>query len=252
MSRFFTSFWAILLATSLFSQDNTIDLQPKDTLVYKQAYGLRAGVDLSRIVTGVLDENYTGLELVADYRLTQNLYLAAELGTEEKTIQEDLYNFTTNGSYLKVGVDNNTYENWYGEQNSIFYGARLGFASFGQTLNEYDIFNTNRYWSPDGFAPSNNPPREFSGRTASWLEVLFGTKVELFSNIFLGASVRLGFLVTNPDTETFPNLFIPGFNKVTDGSRFGVGYNYSISYFLPLYKKRNKNPEEEKQPEEGL
>ena len=34
-------------------------------------------------------------------------------------------------------------------------------------------------------------------------------------------------------------------NKVTDGSNFGIGYNFSISYFLPLYKKTNK-PKKEK------
>ncbi|MGS0524471.1 DUF6048 family protein [Zobellia nedashkovskayae] len=30
------------------------------------------------------DEDYTGLEFVGDYRLSQNLYLAAELGNEKK------------------------------------------------------------------------------------------------------------------------------------------------------------------------
>ena len=95
-----------------FAQSKPIDTQPKDTVEYKQAYGLRAGIDLSRPLISALDENYTGFEIVADYRLTEKLYLAAELGTEDKTKQEDLYNFTTTGSYLKLGFDNNTYENW--------------------------------------------------------------------------------------------------------------------------------------------
>jgi len=60
----------------------------------------------------------------------------------------------------------------------------------------------------------------------------------------VGMSARLGFLVTNSEDEQFPNLWIPGFNKVTDGSNFGVNYNYSISYFIPLYKKDKKKSEE--------
>ncbi|MFS4469412.1 DUF6048 family protein [Maribacter sp. 2210JD10-5] len=241
MLRFITSLFFLLNLGTVLGQSKPIDTQPKDTVVYKQSYGIRAGIDLSRIVTGQLDENYRGLEIVADYRLTQNLYLAAELGTEEKTRQEDLYNFTSSGSYVKVGVDKNTYANWYGEQNSIFMGGRLAYSAHSQTLNNYQIFDSNRYWNPDGFGQGSDIAEEFSGRSAFWLEGVFGTKVELFANIFLGASVRLGFLLTNPSKEErFPDLFIPGFNKVTDNSKFGVGYNYSISYFLPLYKKRKK------------
>lgn len=230
-----------------FSQSKPIDMQPKDTVEHRQSYGLRAGIDLSRPIISSLDDNYTGFEIVADYRLTEKLYIAAEIGTEDKTRQEDLYNFTTSGSYLKVGVDNNTYANWYGEQNSIFYGGRLAFSSFSQTLNNYQYFNSNRYWNPDDFGGGSNISEEFSGRSAAWVEAVFGTKVELFANIFLGASIRLGILVSNSDggDDRFPNLWIPGFNKVTDGSRFGVGYNYSISYFLPLYKKKKKPVEQD-------
>ena len=74
---------------------------------------------------------------------------------------------------------------------------------------------------------------------------MVGVKAELFANIYLGASVRIGYLITNKEPEGFRNLWIPGFNKVTDGSRFGVGYNYTLTYFLPLYKKAKKIKKEE-------
>ncbi|WP_395076160.1 DUF6048 family protein, partial [Flavobacterium sp.] len=35
----------------------------------------------------------------------------------------------------------------------------------------------------------------------------------------------------------FDNLYIPGFNRTYDG-KFGVGWNYTISYFIPLYKSK--------------
>jgi hypothetical protein len=225
---------------AVFAQDKPIDTQLKDTIVYQQSYGIRVGLDLSRIIMSSLDDNYTGLELVADYRLTQDLYLAAELGNEDKTKQEDLYEFNTSGSYIKVGIDRNTYANWYGERNLIFYGGRLGFSTFSNTINNYQIFDTNRYWNPEGFATESETTEEFSGRTASWIEAILGTKVELLPNIYLGASIRLGFLFTDANEGRFPILYVPGFNKVTWDSKFGLGYNYSISYFLPLYKKKNK------------
>ncbi|MDX1364671.1 DUF6048 family protein [Arenibacter latericius] len=246
-------FFGVILG---YTQTKPIDLQPKDTITKTDPYGIRIGIDLSRPLTSALKDGYTGMEIVADYRLTTNWYAAVELGNEKYTKQEDLYNFTTSGSYIKLGADYNTYSNWYGMHNIIHVGGRYAFSTFSQTLNNYHIFDTNRYWTdpnyqmnpgtniPTDFPIGSEIPQEFSGLNASWLEAVVGVKAELFANIFLGASVRIGFLVSNKEPEGFRNLWIPGFNKVTDGSKFGVGYNYTLTYFLPLYKKAKKNKEE--------
>ena len=263
LKYFISSFMCLGFALGL-SQTKPIDLQPKDTVAHTDPYGIRFGIDLSKPLLSFINDDYTGLELVGDYRLTNRLYIAAELGNEKNTKQEDLYNFTTSGSYLKLGVDYNTYGNWYGMNNSIHVGGRYAYSSFSQTMNNYQIYDTNRYWTdpdyqinPDanavnGFASGSDIAQEFSGLSASWLEAVVGVKAELFANIYLGASVRIGFLVSNKESDDFPNLWIPGFNKVTDGSNFGVGYNYSITYFLPLYKKAKKleDKKEEKKEEE--
>jgi hypothetical protein len=46
----------------------------------------------------------------------------------------------------------------------------------------------------------------------------------------------------NNKPSGFDNLYIPGFNRTYDGS-FGVGFNYTVSYFIPLYKKKVIVPE---------
>lgn len=244
-----------------YAQDRPIDLNRKDTVEYKQPYGLRAGIDLSRILVSFLEDNYTGLEIVGDYRLTHKLYVAAELGNEKKTIgvglgnevgsgDGELYNFTASGSYIKAGIDYNTYGNWYGEQNMIFIGGRFAYSTFSQTVNDYKIFDTNRYWNPDDFAFGSTQELEFNGLSAAWLEFVVGIKAEMVKNLYFGASVRLGFLLRplTTDLENFQNQFIPGFNKVTEASNFGVGYNYSITYLIPLYKKANAPKEKEVAP----
>ncbi|WP_420601073.1 DUF6048 family protein [Flagellimonas sp.] len=256
MSRYFISLFCIATSFWGICQDKPIDLQPKDTVEYKQEYGLRVGADISRLILSFADEDYTGLELVGDYRLTRKLYLAAELGNEKKTQTEGLgstllYNYTTSGSYLKLGVEINSYENWFGMSNSITIGGRYAAASFSHTLNNYNIFDSNRFFNPDGFLEGAQNGEEFNSLNASWLEFVAGIKVELFANIYVGMSARLGFLVTNKEEERFPNLWIPGFNKVTDGSNFGVSYNYSISYLIPFYKKSNKKKEETPETEQN-
>ena len=249
MLKYTISILFLLCFFNGWAQDESINLQPQDTVVQKQTYGLRVGVDLSRIIISQTSEDYTGLEIVGDYRLKQKLYIAGELGNEKKTKQEDLYNFTTSGSYLKLGIDYNTYENWYGMNNSIFIGGRYAISSFSQTLNNFQYFDTNRYWNPDSFPNGSSEARKFDGLTASWLEFVFGLKAELFTNLYLGGSIRIGFLVNNKEVEEFPNLFVPGFNKVTDDSKFGVGYNYSLTYLIPLYKKGPKKNKGEVQIE---
>lgn len=221
-----------------------------------EAYGLRVGIDLSRILISTLDDKYTGLELVGDYRLRQNLYLAAELGNETREISEtldnenginiiELYNFESSGSYLKLGVDFNTYENWFGMNNSIYVGARYAFSTFKKDLNNYTLFNSNRYWNPDTFLPGAQAPQELSGLNASWLEILAGVKAELFSNFFLGASIRLGYLVSRKESDIIPHIWIPGFNRVNTDSSFGSSFNYTLTYFLPLYRKAREPKAEE-------
>ncbi|MGB6150984.1 MAG: DUF6048 family protein [Pricia sp.] len=253
MSGYSISLFFVLVSAIGFAQERPIDLNRKDTVTHTQPYGLRAGIDMSRILVSSLEDNYTGLEIVGDYRLTQNLYLAAEVGNEKKTIginlgnevesvEGQLYNFTASGSYLKAGIDYNTYGNWYGEQNMIFVGGRLAYSRFTQTVNDYKIFDTSRYWNPDDFAFGSTSELEFEGLGAFWLEFVVGIKAEMVKNLYFGASVRLGYLFGPPLTtepDNFQNQFIPGFNKVTEGSNFGVGYNYSITYLIPLYKKPN-------------
>lgn len=201
---------------------------------FPERYGLRVGVDLHRLSKSFYDKDYRGLEIVGDYRLTKKLYIAGELGNEEKTVDDDRLNFTTNGTYFKVGFDYNAFENWLDMENMIYAGMRVGFSSFDHQVNSYKIYeNNSNYFGQTIFAPGE----KFSGQTASWVEIIGGIKAELFNNLYMGFSVRLNYLISNKEPEGFANLYIPGFNRTYDG-KFGAGFNYTLSYFIPIYKKK--------------
>jgi hypothetical protein len=201
----------------------------------KERYGLRLGVDLFKLTRMLYEEDYRGIELVGDYRLTRRHYLAAEIGNEEKTVDEDQLNFTTSGTYLKVGFDYNTYENWLNMENIISIGLRYGVSSFSQTLNNFEIYNPNNYFEEILLLPGE----KYDGLTAQWIEVIAGTKVKVINNVFVGFNFSLKYLVSQKVPDNFDNLYIPGFNRTYDG-KFGVGFNYTISYFIPLYKSTVK------------
>ncbi|MHA6280694.1 DUF6048 family protein [Salinimicrobium sp. CAU 1759] len=216
-------------SSAIFAQQ----VQETDTVDVREKYGLRVGIDLSKPLRTFIEEDYQGLELTADYRLYDDIYLAGEIGNEQNVISEPNVTAFSKGSYIKLGGNYNFYENWTGMQNLIFIGARYGFATFSSELREFSIYDRDPYFEPD----VRTENREYSNLTAGWLELQLGTKVEVLNNLYLGVHVQLKRMVNETEPSNFDNLYIPGFNRTYDGSSVGVGYGYSISYLIPLYKK---------------
>lgn len=218
---------------------------PKDSVVKTDRYGLRVGVDLYKLTRGLYDKNYKGVEFVGDWRLTKKYYIAAELGYEDKTTEDDRLTSSANGTYIKGGFDYNFYQNWLDMENLITIGLRGGFSSFAQELHSYKIYNSNPYW---GELQSVALNQKYSGLTATWIEVALGLKAQVVKNVFVGFGVQLKLLTTNKEPENFENLYIPGFNRTYDGN-FGIGFNYTVSYFIPIYKKKTMASEAAKKQE---
>ncbi|MWB94768.1 hypothetical protein GON26_10360 [Flavobacterium sp. GA093] len=215
--------------------NNNAQEAKKDSIPPKtDRYGLRVGVDLYKLTRGFYDKDYKGVEFTGDFRLTKKYYLAAELGIEDKTTDDDRLNSTATGTYIKAGFDYNMYENWLDMENLLTVGLRGGFSTFSQQLNSYKIYNPNPYW---GTIPPLTSGEKYSGLSASWIEVALGLKAKVFNNVFVGFGVQLKTLVTNKKPDGFDNLYIPGFNRTYNGN-FGIGFNYTVSYFIPLYKKK--------------
>ncbi len=209
----------------------------------QKEYGIRAGVDLSKLVRSNLQKGYQGFEIFGDLTLKDKTKIAVEIGSEtfntnESLEQNLLYNYQVSGEYLKLGLDWEIYQRKPGEKNQITAGARYVVASFDTAqgvTNFYDTAWVQRYGAFPNF--SQKGP-EHSGLSASYLEGVLGFKTHIAKQIYLGGSFRMGFLVSQKEPENFDNLWIPGFNKVTDGARFGFSYNYGISYYLPIKNNR--------------
>ncbi|WP_372746204.1 DUF6048 family protein [Lutibacter sp.] len=206
--------------------------QKTDTLKLKQTYGLRVGADISKPITSFIDSDKKGFEITGDLRFSKNHYAAAELGYEDVITTEDFITFTTSGSYIKLGVNYNAYRNWAGMNNEIFFGGRYAFSFFSQTLNNYTPNSYGTYFEADLIEPNT----EYKDLSAHWLEFVAGMKVETFKNIYFGAQINIKKLITTKEPDNFENLYIPGFNKVFSND-LGIGFNYSISYLIPIIKK---------------
>lgn len=235
---FFISILFIAFPGKSYAQENA-DVeyeQVTDSIFYKDRYGLTVSLDLSRIGTSLWDSEYQGLEIGADYRFSEDLYIAGELGNENSVFREDNILNETDGSYIKLGVNYNVYDNWIGMQNLIYVGFRYGFATYSQNLKTYRIYTTDSYFPPD----LRDADRTFNNLTANWLELQAGIRVNIFGNFYLGAHLQLKTMITSTSIPNFDNLYVPGFRRTYDYSSIGAGWGYSISYMIPLYTKTKR------------
>ena len=217
MFKYFINIIFLLTFVNVLSQ-----VQPKDSLtttqddiVYKSPYGIRVGVDISKPIKASVDGNYNnGFEIIGDFT-----------------------NSTAKGSYIRLGVNYNLYENWLDMNNEIFGGFRYGFSIFNQTLHSFTPNNVNGEGNGIPYFSSNTiVSNTTSNLNIHWTEFLLGFKVETFKNLFFGASFSYKIAISIKEPENFKTLYAPGFNRIFD-SGTGFGFNYTISYLIPFSKK---------------
>ena len=227
MFKYFISISFLFLVANGFSQE-----QKKDSTNFKAPYGLRVGIDISKPIFGMFEDDFSGFEFVADYRITKNLYIAAEIGNEEETTSEDYLKTASKGNYVKIGVNLNAYKNWLDMNNEIYVGFRYAFSNFEQTLKSYTP-NTGSDYFPGNPTTIGTTTKHL---TAHWLEFLTGLKVETFKNLFVGFSVSYKVILSVNHPKDFQTFYVPGFNRVFE-SETGFGFNYTISYTIPFFKR---------------
>ena len=225
--KFFISVAIIILfSVKNFSQTEN------DSLVVKNKYGIRIGLDFSKQIR-MLTEDYKGLSLYGDVKIKERLFIVSELGSDEKELRTDNLRSKFSGNYIKAGVNYNLYNNLPGLNNEIYVGFRFATSKFKSEISEYIIYNKDRFWSQDPIFDNIIN----KGLNANWVELIIGINAELLNNLFVGLSLRLNRMLNQKKPENFTNLYIPGFNKVTENNNFGTGLTYSIIYQIPIIKK---------------
>ena len=227
----------IIPSSMVFSQAES---ELNDSLIIKDKLlninKIRLGFDVFKPIKSTSEGDNLNYEIVGDLQITENLYLAGEYGLIDRLIEDENINFNSNGSFLRFGFDYNMFKNWVGMDNAIFLGLRYGSSNFSNKIESYNVRNSDAYFS--NFVDNNYQTIDHSNLTGNWLEIVAGVKVETFNNVYLGFSLRLNKLLSTKKPDNFDNLFIPGFNKVTDDNTWGSGFNYTLTYSIPLKKKK--------------
>ena len=216
------------------------EIQLNDSLIDKNKIlninKLSLGFDIFKPIKSSSEGDNLNYEIVGDLQITEKLYIAVEYGLIDRLLEDENINFISDGNFLRFGFDYNMLNNLAGMDNAIFIGLRYGSSTFSNKIESYNVRNSDSYFS--NFVENNFETIDHNNLTGSWLEILAGVKVETFNNFYLGFSLRLNKLLSTKKPDNFDNLFIPGFNKVTDDNTWGSGFNYTLTYSIPLRKKK--------------
>lgn len=138
-------------------------------------------------------------------------------GTCKTTDAETNISYSTNAPFFRIGLDLNILKNKL-QDNRLFVGARYGFSSL-----KFDMSGTNMtdpIWG--GSAPFNY---KNASSNSSWLEIVLGTQVKIWSNFHIGWSVRYKHQIKVGQPDYAKPYYIPGYGTTTDTSCWGATYN---------------------------
>lgn len=200
------------------------ELSAQDTL---RNYGPRFGIDLARFFYLFADPAQNGAEASVDFEIYKNLYPVFEAGYNSMDDTQEFFDYSSGGTYGRIGLDYNILPaKNRAAQNSITVGFRYGMSVFSHSSENILIPG---YWGAYDPGPYEN------NLTAHWIEMVLGVKAQLFSNFYMGWSVRYKFLFNQEmDPLLIPEL-IPGYGTGGESGVFGL--SYSVFYMIPLLKK---------------
>ncbi|MHA7111775.1 DUF6048 family protein [Sunxiuqinia elliptica] len=221
------SFTLILCLLTLISQgqERELKLKPKRTDKFIHMDGLRVGLDISRSMQHLWNKgNRYGTELSFDFELVPNLYPVLETGWEKLRMRQDYVDYSSSGSYTRLGFDYNLLvAEHQKDMDMVYVGLRYGFDFANQQVKEYLIPN---YWGDitGSFGRQNY--------NSQWAEFVLGMKGEIFKNFFLGWGIR-GKLKLNQKDFDIPHVYFnPGYGPAE--KKFNFDFSYSVYYNLPF------------------
>jgi hypothetical protein len=189
--------------------------------------GIRVGFDLGRVANYYLQnrEDFS-LEAFADVGYQRWLGVAEAGFANVQKSREGLYDYTSNGAYLRVGVERNLLK---GGDDVVFWGLRYGVAAMGYRYDNYTAVDS--VW---GNSTGSIPQ---TAAVQHWGELVGGIKAMVLKNVYLGFTLRFRVKASgNYSTDTGP-ILIPGFGSSLRNTAFGA--NYYIAYRIPFKKPAN-------------
>jgi hypothetical protein len=192
--------------------------------------GPRIGIDLSRFVLPYMQKgNRSGWEIQSDFPYKGNWFPTFEFGMQKFDDKRDNFRYKNSGTYARLGIDMNIVKfESLNDHDLVFIGVRYGYSRFNHEASSIVYSN---YWDSITTSVLN---RKMS---AHWAELVVGMKGEIFSNFFLGWTLRAKFPLSVTKDPVIKPYIIPGIGKTSSGTPFD--FSVGLYYRFPIFRTKN-------------
>lgn len=205
--------------------------QKKPKILIIKDQGLSLGVDVSPLIMHLFNKDRNGIAFVGRYGFKYRWYANAELGYENTKYSNDNFSYKSNGTYLRLGVDYDIFNNEdFPTNDNIFVGLRYCYSWQSHECDYFKIVDS--YWGDYSGSISNSSVNSHS------LDALFGIRCEMLPYFYMGWTLRTRFLLASAHGSDLDPYAIAGYGKYD--SKVNLGFTYTIEYQIPTNRKRKK------------
>jgi len=191
-------------------------------------WGIKFGVDVLPAIQGLTNNERGGFELNAEFEV-RNYLFTLDYGTSSRNINTaDTLFYENSGSYFRLGWLVNFIPKDVGP-NAVFWGLQYVRTSFDDALRYTDTGD------PYGDYVFNGTHDNVTG---SWVEMVFGTRIRVYKQFYMGYTARYKFRRRLNGTDDFAPYQIPGYGLTQSNTTWG--FSYHLMYRLPIRKIQSR------------
>jgi hypothetical protein len=199
--------------------------EPTESLS-KAPQGITVGVNLAGPFNSLMHGDRNGFSFVSRFNLAEDYFFVGEAGFEQISFEKDEYDYNSNGTFLKAGIEKDMLNNKRSVVDNLLVGVQYGFAVQGQSASHFWI--NNGYWDDyEGSVGSET-------LTSHWFELSMGPRAEIFNNFYIGWKIQLRVSLLTTGEDVLKPYIVPGFGS--GDSSFNAAFSYTLEYMIPWKK----------------
>ncbi|WP_430934941.1 DUF6048 family protein [Saccharicrinis sp. 156] len=205
-------------------------LKKKEKIPYPdKKKGTELGIDISRFLIPVFDEDRFALEAGVRSNLGKRTFFAGTLGSETVSFDDKSYTYESTGFFVRAGIDYDIFVvDEKGNNDNILIGLRYGYALQEHEAGSLTIDED--YW---GDYTSSISPYTLN---THWVEAVFGLRSEVFNNFYMSWMIRIKAKISSGNSEILEAYTVPGFGNGSND--FNLGFSYVLGYQIPWGNKK--------------
>ncbi len=236
---------ALLLSVPMYAQQDTTgsdsqltkgseqDREPSQERKYivVKDQGLSLGIDLAPFIIRAIKDERTGFAFLGRYGIKNRWFAAAEAGFEHIKYDKENYNYKSNGTFIRIGVDYDIFNSEdYPTNDNIFVGVRYAYAWQSHESGKFTIVDS--YW---GDYTGNVGKTSVNSHSA---DLVAGLRCEVLRNFYMGWTFRCRFLLASKHSDDLKPYAIAGYGSYDN--KVAIGFTYTLEYQIPFNKLSNK------------